>query len=68
MKVNLSSHDHEVAFHDLYPGFLKRPCLQQSVKMATRGDPLKGRGKALRQNQKLTFNGNLRPEGKPFIT
>ena len=68
MKVNLSSHDHEVAFQDLYPGFLKRPCLQQSVKMATRGDPLKGRGKAQRQNQKLTFNGNLRPEGKTFIT
>ena len=68
MKVNLSSRNHGLAFQDLYPGFLKRPCLQQSVKMATRGDPLKGRGKALRQNQKLTFNGNLRPKGKPFIT
>ena len=48
MKVDLSSHDHEVAFQDLYPGFLKRPYLQRSVKMATRGNPLKGGGKALR--------------------
>ena len=68
MKVELSSHNHEIAFQERCLGFSKRPCLQQSVKMATRGDPLKGRGKALRQNQKLTFNGNLRPEGKPFIT
>ena len=68
MKIKLSSRNHGGAFQECYPGVLKRPYLQQSVKMATRGDPLKGRGKALRQNQKLTFNGNLRPEGKPFIT
>ena len=48
MKVDLSSHDHEVAFQDLYPGFLKRPYLQRSVKMATRGDPLKIEAKSPR--------------------
>ena len=48
MKIKLLSRDHEVAFQDLYPGVLKRPYLQRSVKMATRGDPLKGGGKALR--------------------
>ena len=48
MKVNLSSDDHEIAFQDLYPGFLKRPYLQRSVKMATRGDPLKIEAKSPR--------------------
>ena len=47
MKIKLSSRNHGVAFLDLYPGFLKRSYLQRSVKMATRGDPLKGGGKAL---------------------
>ena len=41
MKVNLSSHDHEVAFQERGLGFSKRFYLQRSVKMATRRDPLK---------------------------
>ena len=59
MKVNLSSHDHEVAFQDLYPGFLKRPYLQRSVKMATRGDPLKIEAKSPRTwGQDLGFRAS----------
>ena len=41
MKVNLSLHDHEVAFQERGLSFPKRPYLQRSVKMATRRDPLK---------------------------
>jgi hypothetical protein len=43
MKVNLSSHDHKVAFQERDLGFSKHPYLQRLVKITTRGDPLKGR-------------------------
>ena len=47
MKIKLSPHDHDVAFQDLDLDFLKHPYLQRrSMKMETRGDPLKGGGKA----------------------
>jgi hypothetical protein len=41
MKVKLSPRDPEMAFQVLGLGFLKRPYLQRSVNMVTRGVPLK---------------------------
>ena len=56
MKVKLSPRDHEIAFQVLGLGFLKRPYLQRSVKMATRGDPLKIEAKSPRTwDQDLGF-------------
>ena len=41
--IDFSAHNYLETFQDLRLGFLKRPYLQRSVKMATRGDPLKVR-------------------------
>ena len=40
-KVTVSRHVHEATFQNRRLGFSKRPYLQQSVKIATRDDPLK---------------------------
>ena len=41
MKIKVSPRDHGIAFQVLGRGDLKRPYLQRSVKMVTRGVPLK---------------------------
>ena len=53
MKVNLSSRDHEVAFQDRYTGFLKRPFLQQSVKIEARA--VKGKRKSTTSKPEVDF-------------
>ena len=51
MKVNLSSHDHEVAFQERGLSFSKHPYLQRSVKMATRRNPLKVEANSTRSSR-----------------
>ena len=41
MKVELSSHNHEIAFQERCLGFPKRAYFLKSVEMVTRGEPLK---------------------------